>query len=42
MSRNSYCNSGPGASAYNGNGMGPVSRIITGVKLNECHQLEMA
>ena len=42
MSRNSYCNSGPGASAYNGNGAGPVTRVITGVKLNEVHQLEMA
>ena len=26
MSRNSYCNSGPGASAYNGNGQGPAVR----------------
>ena len=41
MSRNSYCNSGPGASAYNGNSPGPAARIITGVKLNEVHQLEM-
>ena len=42
MTRNSYCNSGPGASAYNGNSPGPVARVITGVKLNEVHQLEMA
>ena len=34
--------SGPGASAYNGNGVScPVSVIITGVRLNECHQLLM-
>lgn len=41
--RNSYCNSGPGASASNGNGVScPVSRIITGEKLNPVHQLDMA
>ena len=44
MSRNSYCNSGPGASAYNGNGaQGPASRIkYLDVKLNEYNALEMA
>jgi len=43
MGDRSYCNSnGPGASAYNGNGVScPVSVIITGVRLNECHQLLM-
>lgn len=40
MNRNSFCNSGPGTA---GSGVRcPVSRIITGVKLNECHQLDMA
>ena len=42
--RNSYCNSGPGASAYNGNGAsnsqgGPVQLIITGWPLNLVNQL---
>ena len=42
MDRNSLCNSGPGASAMNGNAaVCPVARIITGAKLNEVHQLEM-
>lgn len=41
--RNSYCNSGPGSSAYNGNGQTcPVSLCITGEKLNPNHQLDMA
>lgn len=35
-------NGNGGASACNGNGPGPVQVIITGVKLNENHQLEMA
>jgi hypothetical protein len=43
MGDRSLCNShGPGLSAYNGNGgCCPVSVIITGVRLNECHQLLM-
>jgi hypothetical protein len=37
----SFCNgNGPGgASASNGQGAGPVVLIITGVRLNEQHQL---
>ena len=42
MNRNSYCNSGRGVRRITGTGRGRSQRVITGVKLNEVHQLEMA